>query len=295
MASSTPSSRPALQRTTGVLRIGFDSDGERTRLATLYQEGAARARLPRVGRGAPPEAVLINTAGGLTGGDRMCVEVRVDPGAAATLTTQASEKIYRASDGVTRVSNRIEVGAGGRLEWIPQETILFDQARLDRTLEVEASSTARVLLVEGVVFGRTAMGETVRHTLLRDRWRVRRGGTLVFADGMSLHGEVGRALTSHVGLEGGCATATLLLMAPDAEQRLESVREALGIELAAPEGGGRGPTAPAAPVSRVGASAWDGLLCIRIAAKEGAYLRAALELALGALRDGRPLPTVWHC
>lgn len=289
MPDAPPSFRPLnLQRTVGALRLAFLNGPRGTRLETFYQQGAARARLPRVAAGEPPEAVLINTAGGLTGGDRMDADVRIGAGASATITTQAGEKIYRAGDGETTIRNRIEVGAGARLAWLPQETILFDQARLDRTLEVALAEDATVLLSEAIVFGRTAMGETVRDGLVRDRWRVRRAGELVFADGLMLHGEgdrgAGEMLARPGALDGACAMASVLFVSPHAENRLDAVRAALEPFHEGPDGEVHG-----------GASAWNGLLAVRVVGAHGAALRRALIASLAALRDERPLPTVWSC
>ena len=289
-------SSPRMQRTTGALRMGFTQDGTSTRLDVFFQQGAARARLPRVPAGEPPEAVLINTAGGLTGGDRMRLEVRLGSNARATLTTQASEKIYRASEGDAVVSNHIVIKAGARLEWLPQETILFDGGRLDRSLEVEVAPDGSALLAEAFIFGRTAMGESVRSGVLRDRWRVRRGGRLVYADGISCEGDIADTLRHPPGLDGGCAFASILLVRPGAEDLLAAARAAIegatqGFGIAP----GRADPTSVHPPARAGASAWDGMLSVRIAAVDGAALRGALLPALAALRDGRPLPTVWHC
>jgi urease accessory protein len=286
-----------MQRTTGALRIAFTHDGTDTRLDVFFQQGAARARLPRVPPGASPEVVLINTAGGLTGGDRMRSDLRLGSGSSATITTQASEKIYRASDGQTVIVNRIHVESGAHLEWLPQKTILFDGGRLDRTLDVEVAPGGSALLGEAVVFGRTAMGETVRSGLLRDRWRVRRGGTLVFADGIACDGDIAAALGHAPGLDGGCALATILMVGVDAEHRLPRVRRTIEDHTTAAQSSPlRTEPGTARPCARAGASAWDDhLLAVRIAAVDGAALRAVLIPTLAALRDGRALPTVWHC
>ena len=104
----------------------------------------------------------------------MATEVSLAAGCRAVVTTQACEKIYRASSGSAEVRNRIAVGEGGRLDWLPQETILFDGARLARRLEAELAPGAELLLVEATIFGRSARGETVRSGLFADRWRIRR-------------------------------------------------------------------------------------------------------------------------
>ena len=204
------------------------------------------------------------------------------PGARVTVTTQASERIYRSAGGCATVVNRVHVAGGACAEWLPQETIVFDGARLDRTLEVAVDEGGEALLAEAVVVGRTAMGETVRTGGFRDRWRVRRGGRLVFADGVVVEGDVEAALARPVALGGGCAYASVLRVAPDAEHALEAVRAVLG-------------KATDDRALRAGASAWDGLLAVRLAAVDGATLRRSLERVLEALRPGRPLPTVWRC
>ncbi len=286
---------PMLQRTRGTLRMTFKQGAQGTVLDRLFQEGAARARLPRVGGGGPPEAVLINTAGGLTGGDRFETEVRVRAGAHAVVTTQASEKIYRASSGRTVLVNRVHVEPEASLEWLPQETIVFDGARLDRTLEVSLDEGGEALLAEAVVFGRTAMGETVRRGSFLDRWRVRRDGALVFADGTSLEGDIQEALGRPLALDGGCAFATILWVSPSAEAGLDALRDAMGIGRVDPLGDPSGERGGPVSSAQVGASAWEGFLSVRIAARDGASMRSALEGALGTLRRGRPLPTVWRC
>src|SRR5690606_15039803 len=147
----------ASQRVRAEGRLTIVQAEGRTRLAELYQEGAAKIRLPRHD-GDGIEAVLINTAGGLTGGDRLAWRIGVGENAALTLSTQACEKIYRSAGGAAQVSTAVSVGSGGWLAWLPQETILFNRAALDRTLDIELGHGAEALLVEPVLIGRTAHG-----------------------------------------------------------------------------------------------------------------------------------------
>ena len=265
--------RPRLQRAEGEGRIRVDALRGAARLHRLYQDGCAKIRLPRDADARGLEAVLINTAGGLTGGDRLSWRAETDAGAHLTITTQACERIYRSSGGPAQVSVQLTAGPGAELHWLPQETLLFDQGSLSRTFEADLAGDARLLAVEAVVLGRTAMGEQVRNGCLRDRWRVRREGRLVFADDVRMEGEVARITAAAPLLAGGCAFASLLLVADDAEQRLAAVRAALG-----PAGG---------------ASAFDGKLFARIVAQDGRALRRALVPALEALR-GAALPRVWR-
>jgi urease accessory protein len=262
---------PALQRAWGDARIAVGFADGRSRLAQLYQDGCGKIRLPR-GHGL--EAVLINTAGGVTGGDRLSWRAEVGESARLTLTTQACEKVYRALDDIAEVRTDLVVGAGGRLDWLPQETILFDGGALSRRLEVDVAQGGRLLAVEAVILGRTAMDETVRWGCLRDRWRVRRAGRLLFADDLRLEGPMADVAAAAPVLAGARAFASLLLVADDAADYLQPVRAALG---------GHG-----------GASAFDGKLFARVAASDGFTLRQSLTPALEALRDGEPLPRAWR-
>lgn len=269
---------PRLQRTSGRLRLGFRrADGE-TRLARLYQEGAAKARLPRGHAPGEPEAVVINTAGGLTGGDRMSIEVEAGAATEAAVSSQASEKIYRSSGGEARIDVSLRLDEGAALAWLPQETIIFERGRLVRRVAVEMAADSRLLLLESLILGRQAMGERVTEGLVQESWRVRRASRLVFAEGLRLEGALAERLAGPAILGGACALATLLYVAPDAEDRVESLRAALEDQ-----------------ETDAGASAWNGLLVSRIVAPDGQHLRRRLVAALQALRPDRELPRVWRC
>jgi urease accessory protein len=263
-----------MQRTEGAARIAFKRVGDGTRLARLHQSGAAKVRLPRVPSGEPPEAVLINTAGGLTGGDRMSVEASVGAKCRAVLTTQACEKVYRAADGVATVETHLTLAEDARLDWLPQETILFDGAGLARRLEADLAPGASLLIVEAVIFGRAARGERMRSGIFTDRWRIRRRGRLVFADDLRFdwaHADlVGRPAV----LAGAGAMATMLLVSDAPERHLEALRRILR------EAGG--------------ASAFDGKLLARVTAEGGAALRRVLIPGLVELLDGAALPKIWQ-
>jgi urease accessory protein len=267
-----------LQRAQGAGRIQVRRAEGATRLARLYQDGCAKIRLPVDHAARSLEAVLINTSGGLTGGDRMSWQVDALEGAALTIATQACEKVYRArpgahGDGEARVAVTLSAEAKARIDWLPQETILFDGAALARTLDADLAAGASLLAVEAVILGRTAMNETVRAGEFRDRWRVRREGRLVFADDLRFAGEIDRLTARAPMLAGARAFASLLLVADDAEAFLGPLRTAIG--------------------DAGGASAFDGKLFCRIAAPDGITLRRALLPAIAALRDGGPAPRVW--
>lgn len=264
---------PRLQRTSGRSRILFRRRDGATRLERLHQDGAAKVRLPRVA-GETPEAVLINTAGGLTGGDVFSTEVELRPGARAVLTTQACERIYRSAGGEAAASARLDIGDGGRLDWLPQETILFDGARLARRFDADLAGNAELLAVEATIFGRTAMGETVERGSFHDRWRIRRDGRLLFADDLRFAGEIARLLSRPAVLGRNRAMATVLLAAAASESFLGPVRAVVG--------------------DAGGASAWNGKLLVRMAAADGFSLRRILIPVLGVLMGGRPFPKVWR-
>ncbi|MFC2250930.1 urease accessory protein UreD [Labrys portucalensis] len=263
-----------LERAEGVARLAFRQRDGATRLATLYQEGCAKIRLPRPPPGAQPEAILINTAGGLTGGDRLAFEVVAGAASSATITTQACERIYRSTGEDAVVVNRLTAEAGSRLAWLPQETILFDGGRLVRRLEVDLAEGAQLLAVEAVLFGRAAMGEVLRSGALRDRWRVRSNGKLIFADDFRIDGDIAKRLAAPATLGGHRAMATMLAVCPEPEERIETVRDIIG--------------------SHGGASAWDGKLVVRLLAEDSLSLRHRLEPLLSFLLVDRPLPKVWQ-
>jgi urease accessory protein len=243
----------------------------------MHQAGAARVRFPHVTDAAAPEAVLLNTAGGLTGGDRIDIAVTLASGTAATVTSAAAEKIYRARDGEAAIRIKLDVGAEARLAWLPQPTIVFDRSRLDRRTDVELADDASFLAVEALVFGRAAMGEDVRRGAIRDVWRVRRAGALIFADTFLVDGAVADALDRPATFDGARAAGMLLYAAPGAAARVGEVRAVL--EAAGSPGG---------------ASAFNGMLVARVLANDSRGLQATLVRLIAQL-SGRPLPRVWQC
>ena len=268
----------ASQRVKGEARLAIKHEAGRSRIADLRQQGAAKIRFPEIAID-PLEAVLINTAGGMTGGDRMDWTVELGPASSAVVTTQASEKVYRAlhHHAVTRVG--IEVGTGARLAWLPQETILFDRSAFRRKLTVDIAEGATALLCESVIFGRKAMGEQVNTADFRDSWSVRIGGRLAHREALTLTGDVGAQLQHRAVAGGAGASATVLLVGPDAERTLREVRDIVG------EAGG--------------ASAWTvgpagtGKLLARLLAEDGYDLRRRLVPLLGLLNGQAGLPKVW--
>jgi len=265
-----------LERAEGSVALAVARSPRGSEARTVRQAGCLRVRFPRGAADGSLEAILLNNAGGLTGGDALELSVDLAAGASARVSSAAAEKIYRALHGEVAVATRLEVGPGAALEWLPQETILFDGSRLRRSLEIMLGEDASLLAVEAVLLGRLAMGERVTTGRLVENWRVRCGGRLVFAEALRLDGDIAALAGRPAVLGGATAFATLLGAGPHAASGLEPLREALE-------------TAPA----EAGASLREGLLICRMAAPNGAALRATLARALAVLRPGRPLPRAW--
>ena len=265
-----------LQRAAGTLRVSVKRRGEASVLDGLRQEGCLKARFSRPLTEGWFDITTLNTSGGVAGGDTLTAAFVLGGGTRAVIASQAAERFYRAlPDSVpSTVRTDIRVEAGAAAEWLPQETILFDRCAVDRRLTIAVAPGASFLGVETLVFGRAAMGERVVTAHLRDRISVRRGEEWLLHDAIRLEGKVD-SLLEQPALGGGArAVATLVYVAPDAEARLDALREA-------------------APVC--GASAWNGMLVARVLAADGADARATVLAALTVLRAGRALPRVWAC
>lgn len=244
-----------------------------TGIAQLRQSGASKLLFPRT-RSKEVTAVLLNTAGGITGGDRFQSQLICGAKCHLTVTTQAAERIYRALPGeVGRVDTTLKVEQGGQLNWLPQETIVFDHAALDRHLHIDLADGARCLIVEPLIFGRKAMGETVQQGHLTDCISVWRNGQRVFEDRTRLIGKISKDLSQPAVAKGMHAMASLILASPDAQMKLESMRAAVG------DFGG---------VSAVR----DDVVFARLLAPDGFELRKTLVPLLTEL-VGQPLPRTW--
>ncbi len=212
-------------RAEGRVVLGFAADEGVTRLARLGEGGGYRVKFPV--QSGPVEAVMVNTGGGMTGGDHLTVSVEVGEGASASFTTPAAEKIYAAVDEPARVDVALSVGAGGRLLWVPQEQILFDKARFARRFAVDMAEDASLVLAESLVFGRVASGEVLNSNVFSDSWRIRRAGRLVFAEEVRLTGTLSTHMQRPAIGKGARATATCLIVSPQAESLIEEARERL--------------------------------------------------------------------
>jgi urease accessory protein len=263
----------AANRAQGAVRFDVKSQDGVTRRGNLHESGSLRVRFPSP-EGEGLSGVFVNTAGGIAGGDRFDIDIRAGEGARLTLTTAAAEKVYRAGGPAAGLNIALKAEAGAHLAWLPQETILFDRARISRRLDIELAADARLLLCEIAVFGREAMGERMRHGEFIDRWRLRRGGRLVFAETIRLDGEIGEKLAQPAIANGGVAIGTALIV-PGDEAVVERIRE--GTDTFGGE---------------VGISAWNGFAMARFCAQDAARLRADMMSVLGRV-SGMALPRLW--
>jgi len=276
MRSETTSGNPAVfaaNRAEGAVNFEVHQIDSLTRRGSLHESGSLRVRFPS------PEdeglsAVLVNTAGGIAGGDRFEVTVTTGERTRLTLTTAAAEKIYRSHGPLAQIKIGLKAQARSHLAWLPQETILFDRARLSRSFNIELAETASLLLSEIVVFGRLAMGERISRGDFVDRWRLRRGGRLVFAENIRLGGDIGSKLENSAIAKGGAAIGMALIV-PGDEGLAVRIRD-----LAASFGG------------EVGVSAWNGFAMARFCAQDAARLRADMIAVLGRASNAA-LPRLW--
>ena len=229
--------------------------------------------LPRA-HGSMPEVVFLNTSGGLTGGDRLHYELALDDGSEAVATTQTAERIYASSAGEAQLTVEMKVGRSARLDWLPQETILFDNASIRRRTSISLSAGAQFLFCEMVILGRGAMGETVENLAFRDRREIRRDGAPVMIESVGIDKDALVRRNGAAVLGGARAAATVALIAPHAQDALEPVRAVLN---------GTGAVA----------SAWEGKCVVRALAENAFPLRQLVARVIETL-GRRPLPRVWQ-
>ncbi|MFC7703358.1 urease accessory protein UreD [Plastorhodobacter daqingensis] len=265
----------AIQRSTGSAQAMFRRDAGRLRIARFAQSGSAKVMMPR-SHGPVPEIVFLNTSGGLTGGDRLDWSLDLGAGVDLVATTQTAERAYASSGGRAEVRVTLGLGDDARLDWLPQETILFDASALGRRTLADLGAGARFLFCEMVVLGRAAMGEHLRQVALSDWREIRREGRPVLVEPLRL---TDASLSGSAAMLGAHrAVATIALVAPGAELMLEQVRAAL----------------PADGPVEAAASAWNGKCVVRLLAADALPLKRAVAAVLHLLRGGRPLPRVWQ-
>lgn len=263
----------AANRVRAAITLAVNARNNVSRCVHMHEAGGLRVRFPNSVAG-ELEAVILNSAGGIAGGDQLTLSIAVEDGARLTITTAAAEKVYRSIGPAATIDVQLKISAGGQLRWLPQEMIVFNRARIRRSIDIELAENATLVLAESVLFGRSAMGETVEIGAFFDRWRVHRGGELVYAETVRLEGLIAEKLARPAVADGGRALATVLLIPGD-----DSV-VAAGRSLSKDFRG------------EVGLSSWNGITLIRICAKEASHLRHDLASILTQCGRG-PLPRLW--
>ncbi len=277
-----PSDRD-LQRADGAARVVLRGSERGTQIADVFQKSPVRVMFPRVTGGAVEEAVLINTGGGVAGGDRLEFSVTALNKASITVTSQAAEKVYGALDEPARITTKLKISEGAKLAWLPQETILFNAARICRNTEIEVSSGAEVLAVEWIVLGRSAYGEQMVNGQITDSWRVKKDGRLIWADSFRCVDETYPHLHKKALLSRCRAIATLVYFGNDLNDRVELIRD----------------IAPSLECC-CGATLVNGVMIVRFAAEAAFELRLALQRVLEQFHQDRGpgpfrVPKMWSC
>ena len=271
--TSTNSAIFAANRARGAVRFDVRQADGLTRRRALHESGSLRVRFPSP-EGEGLSAVFVNTAGGIAGGDRFDIDIAAGEGTRLTLTSAAAEKVYRAESSGAVLNIALKAHDHAHLAWLPQETILFDRARVRRHIDIDLAESASLLFCEIVVFGRTAMGERMSQGEFLDRWRMRRAGRLVFAENIHLDGDIDEKLARPAIAKGGTAIGAALIVPGDEAlvARIRELSESFRGEVAA--------------------SAWNGFAMARFCAQDAASLRADMMAVLGRASSSA-LPRLW--
>jgi urease accessory protein len=282
LCAANPDDRD-LQRATGSCQIVLSGAKDGTRIKHVFQRSPIHVLFPRIAGAPIEEAVLVNTAGGIAGGDRLESSVTALGNASMAVTSQAAEKVYRALREPARVVTKLEAHETSRLAWLPQETIIFNWARLSRDTEINLSSGCELLALEWLVLGRTARGEEVVGGHITDTWRVKKDGRLIWADTLRVTDEIFPLVHRKALLSDCKAVASLIYFGPDLDKRLEFLRDLI----------------PSLQC-QCAATSVSGLIVVRFSAKVPSDLRLALrsllrqfgqELGPGPFR----VPKMWSC
>lgn len=266
-----------LLRAEGRIALKCRRVGGATRIVDLTESGGYRLKFPEIENKRALHGVIINTGGGVAGGDRVETAVEAHENSEVTVSSATAERIYRSIGAETEIGIRLAVAPGASLNWLPQPTILFSGARLNRTIESDVTGNASLLIAESTVFGRTASGEEMGCGLFRDRWRIRRDGQLIFAEEMRLEGHLGEIMRRPAVAQNANAAALLIHIGPAAENMCEPLRTAFfgcsGVH---------------------GVSTWRGMLVMRALANGLSEVQCTFQRALEVLTRGA-VPRAWQC
>ena len=260
----------SLQRARG--QVSLHLNGQK--IEKLYQAGCTKMMLPKT-YSQMTEAVMLNTAGGITGGDQLDISV-VAQDCALVATSQTAERFYKSSTSPAKISIQLKAQESANLHWLPQETILFDGAEIDRTIRLDMQSGSQCLIAESLVLGREAMGEVVQSCHFTDSWRLYRDGVLFHAEQLRLTGDVRDVLAASAGGNAARLLTTIIYAGADAEQAAERLKPIIS-----------------SSSSASATSCWREKLVVRLMSADASAGRTDIIKLLLALRQ-QPLPRVWQ-
>lgn len=263
---------PKFQRSKGRVELGFSCQAHSNGLEHLYQAGCLKALIPK-NYSEVPDVILINTAGGITGGDELKIQAHIGERVNVCLTTQTAERVYKTCQGIGKIEVELDLKNSSKLDWIPQETILFDKSAIKRSIKVNMLEHSHLFMVESIILGRQAMNECVTSNLFIDRWEILRNSKPIYIESLKLSNA--NELSGLATLGKNKALATILYIAPDSEERLGQMRRLI-------------------VDSDVfgAATAWGGKMVVRLISECPRLLRLALIYIITEFR-GRSLPRVW--
>ncbi len=159
---------PCLNSWQGTLDLDFRVDAGQTKLTQVQAQAPLKVQRPHYPEG---EAVcyvtVMHTAGGLVSGDQLTQTLRLQPHCRTLMTTPAATKVYQSTGAASSQSTQIQVGSEAHLEWMPQETILFEKAHYQHHLHIDLEPGATALVWDLTRLGRSARGER----FLEGYWR----------------------------------------------------------------------------------------------------------------------------
>jgi len=190
--------------------LAFDKAEGRSRLALRKHLGQLYVQKPFYPEG--PEVchiVLVHPPGGVVGGDRLEVFNHVGTDANVQVTTPGAAKWYRSNGRISYQHVTLDVKTGGAMEWLPQETIFFDDAQVELVHNVNLGKKSTYIGCEIFCFGRTAYGESFNSGRIRQKFSIRRDNKLIWYEQLNLLGGDKAMRSSHV-LANKTVCATLL-------------------------------------------------------------------------------------
>ena len=245
------------------------------RISRMFQSGSAKLMLPKT-YSDMMEAVILNTSGGMTDGDILNIDVQAED-CALVMTTQTAERVYRSvGSRPAKIQINLSVVDTADLHWLPQETIVFNDSKFERTLTINLSSCSSCLVAETIVLGRQAMGEDVNDCHLIDNWRVFRDGNLFHAESLRLSEEGSKIITAPAGGNGARLLSTILYIGDNLEPIADRVSDVI----------------KQIP-SDCAVSCWNNRLIIRLMSAHSVSARKDIEKLIFAIRK-QPMPRVWQ-